>query len=304
MIPRLGGTYCKTCGALVPAGSENCPKCGMPVSRKPAAHAKAAPAASDSEDSESSEDEFEKQDTRAIPRIESSIPSVEELRDKPYAGERPLRTKFFMFAAIAALILVGGITLYITHPWNPNANVTHATEDADTSQAGYPGAVSSLKGQDSSSSTSSADSSTSSSMYDTVSSAYEQLGTIRDKLVSNQSTFDSVCTSSTLADRVSGKNDADSIATSLSNLISSLQQLDQSTSYTSDIQNMVTLGNYLRNYSDALCESWSLDVAADDPSSTITSIKAPLTKQQGSSGTNSYVTLFDNNYSSMKPTEK
>lgn len=45
----------------------------------------------------------------------------------------------FAFALLAAVVFVGGITLYITRPWDPNAYAIHSFEDADTSMEGYPG---------------------------------------------------------------------------------------------------------------------------------------------------------------------
>lgn len=300
-IPKLQGTYCPSCGALVPPGETHCPKCGMPVA---ASHCKKVAPEAPAE--EVPEEEAEKEDTHEIPRIESSIPSEEEIRKTPYGREHLPRTRVVLFASIAALLLVGGITLYITHPWDPNANVTHATTAADTSQAGYPGAVTSLKGQDSSSSsaattTLSGDAAT----FQSLSECYTQLGTIASELDDNQATFDQNATSTELSTRVAGKNKADSISLEVSNLISSIGQLDTSTgTYSQDIANMTTLGNYLRNRCDALTQAWNLDVESNSPQTDIDKIKAPLTKQLNSSGVDTYKGLFDTNYASWKPVQK
>lgn len=304
-LPKLEGVYCRGCGALVPAGEVLCPKCGMPVLDAAPKHARPVDPEPEAGSEETDED-ISEQDTHAMPRIESSIPSEEELREMPYGKEHLPRTRVVLFVSIAALALVGGITLFLTHPWNPNANVTHATEDADTSQAGYPGAVTSLKGQDSSStSTTSSTLSGDASTYKTISAAYEQLGSIAAELDKNQATFDSSATSSDMSVRVAAKNDAESIALEVSNLISNLGQISTSDgTYASDVSNLLTLGNYLRNRCDALTEAWNLDVASSNPSSEIDKIKAPLTKQQNSSGVDTYKGLFDDNYSSWKPTQK
>ena len=52
-------------------------------------------------------------------------------------------------ALVSAVLFVGGTTLYITRPWDPNAYAIHSFVDADTSMEGYPGVLTHLSGQDS-----------------------------------------------------------------------------------------------------------------------------------------------------------
>lgn len=52
-------------------------------------------------------------------------------------------------ALVLAVLFVGGTTLYITRPWDPNAYAIHSFVDADTSMEGYPGLRTHLSGQDS-----------------------------------------------------------------------------------------------------------------------------------------------------------
>ena len=107
--------------------------------------------------------------------------------------------------------------------------------------------------------------------------------------------------SGTESERESGKATADQTAIELSNLIDDIASLDDSDgTYADDISNMTTLGNWLRNRSDAICEAWKLSVTK----TTEKKILAPLEKIGYSSGTDSYKTLFDENYDAWKPTEQ
>ena len=137
-VPDEDGTWCKSCGSPVPEGREVCPVCGMPV--------------------EGAYDEAWGEDAALPdptpgegpqPRLESAIPPVPEAGDDG-AERQDARShlRLVMVAALAALLVVGGTALYITRPWDPDAYRTHAVEDADTSQEGFPGTVTHLEGQD------------------------------------------------------------------------------------------------------------------------------------------------------------
>ncbi|MCH3943254.1 MAG: zinc ribbon domain-containing protein [Atopobiaceae bacterium] len=296
-LPKLLGTYCATCGALVPPGAERCPKCDMPVAPPEGERAGRA----DVPDGFSDDDPSD-QDTHALPRIESSIPSEDEITDSPTRDRLP-RLRNIVFAAAASLLIVGGAILAFTHPWAPGNPSTHATGEADTSQAGYPGAVTSLKGQDDASTT--ANATTSDPVFEAIESDYAQLGDLAKSVDANADAFARSGTAQDLSARVSGKNDADSLATKTSNLISDIDSLqDGDGLYAEDVSHLSTLGNYLRNRLDALDEAWSLSVDASDPAASATSIKAPLARQQDGSGSNTYKTLFDQNYASWKPQQK
>ena len=145
VMPKLTGTWCPSCGALVPAGSTACPKCGMPIGAPARDNARV-----ELERRRLEERRLERERTSTLPRIESAIPSEPDPSTEGiYGRERMPHTKTFMVAALASLLVVGGVTLAITHPWDPNLTDTRATTPADTSQAGFPGTVSRLTGQDS-----------------------------------------------------------------------------------------------------------------------------------------------------------
>ena len=91
----------------------------------------------------------EMEDTHSMARIQSAIPPTpEDGYHDDAAMERFPRWRVILLAAVASVLVVGGGALAIFRPWDPDAYVTHATEDADTSMEGFPGFVQSLSGQD------------------------------------------------------------------------------------------------------------------------------------------------------------
>ncbi|MDO4537594.1 MAG: hypothetical protein Q4B54_05480 [Coriobacteriales bacterium] len=82
---------------------------------------------------------------------------ISAIPDAPLNGEEESNNKDLhsnlrqiLIASFAAIALVGGTALYITRPWNPNAYVIHATQDADRSAEGNVAPVSHLSSQDTS----------------------------------------------------------------------------------------------------------------------------------------------------------
>jgi RNA polymerase subunit RPABC4/transcription elongation factor Spt4 len=125
--------WCESCGSAIPSGRDTCPVCGMPV------------AGAFDEDYEDQEVDGEDASAlvSAIPPDPSETP--EGLQS---IEERPRELRHLLIAATAALLLVGGGALFITRPWDPDAYITHATTDADTSMEGFPGTVTHLPSQD------------------------------------------------------------------------------------------------------------------------------------------------------------
>lgn len=129
--------WCSSCGSPVPEGAEACPVCGMPV------------AGSFEDDWATREPQTPDEDDDARSSLVSAIPPVPERGEDSVAPEASsTRVRLLLVAVVAASVLIGGTALFITRPWDPDAYVTHAKEDADTSMEGYPGRVSHLSSQD------------------------------------------------------------------------------------------------------------------------------------------------------------
>ena len=208
-------------------------------------------------------------------------------------------------AATAVAIIVGGSILMIAHPWNAELYSTKATKPADTSMAGYPGEVSSLRGQDSQgSSGSDAQDGRSGDeySYDQLTDMYNQLGDIEEKLEQSQSDLEEVGLSGDQDERDAKAEEQKAIANDLSNLIADIGETDVSSgTYADTVKNLGTLGSWLRNWSDSLTEAWSRSTASADPSSEKDYILSPVSTGEGESQKNSYQQLFDTNYKDWEP---
>ena len=297
VMPRLSGTWCPSCGALVPAGSTVCPKCGMPVD----APARPAPRRASSD-----ERLLERERTQTLPRIESAIPSEPDAsREAVYGRERLPHGKVLLVAALSSLIIVGGATLVITHPWDPTLSDTRATTPADTSQAGFPGTVGAIKGQDSTGvaqTVESADQVT----FEMLSSDYQKLKDLSDRADASEGLFDSVATSGTRDERESGLSDAEQLAIEVSNLVDDISKIDTITTgtYTDQRDHVSTLASWLRNRVDALVSAWKLSAESDDPASDATKIERPMQGQRASESESSYAGLFAKNYEAWAPQQR
>ena len=127
--------WCESCGSMLPEGATECPVCGMPVA-----------GAYDEAEEEAGNDADEGQSPS--PELASALPPAPKPGEDRAQKDAPTRMRLVVVTAIASLFVVGGTALYITRPWDPNAYMIHATEDADTSQEGHLQSVSHLTGQD------------------------------------------------------------------------------------------------------------------------------------------------------------
>jgi RNA polymerase subunit RPABC4/transcription elongation factor Spt4 len=271
---RPQGTWCPRCGALVPDGEEACPSCGTPILDADAAAepegegltgVPPVPKGDDGVEGPSDAEE-----THAMPRIESAIPSEGE-DDEVGRRDRFPRARVLTVALGAAVAMIVGLTLVITHPWNPDALDDRAKTDADTSMAGYPGYVSALQGQDNAS----ADAS--------------------------QEDYNKYYLTGTADQRSQGKVTAEQLSYDISNLISSIDDVDvTSGTYADTADNLRTLGNWLRNRIDFLKAGWQKDASYDQPQDH----EDELSSYSTSSGTTlgeSYKQNFEDKYSDWEP---
>lgn len=301
VMPKLSGSWCPSCGALVPAGALTCPKCGMSMSSD------VAKARQELKDRGASSAE-ESDATSRLPRIESAIPSEPD-PDSEFQGSvsSMQRTHVFLFAAIASLLIVGGGILFITHPWDPDLNNTRATTPADTSQAGYPGELERLSGQDKDSATTSAVSvmTPDEQAYTDLMDAYTQLGELSERADDLEAQLDSDGIYGSDEVRASAYDDAKALSIDISNLASAISRIETSSTgtYTADKQNISTLASWLRNRIEAITRSWKLSSESSEPLSDKSSILAPMQGNRTTDGSESYVNLFLANYESWRPHE-
>lgn len=260
--------WCDNCGSQIPDGADRCPHCGMPYRRSSSTVA----AVLDERMGDVERELEEAQDTHSMPRIESAIPPEPEDGYANEASHEHLpRKRVVLVAVLAAVVAVGVTALAVMQPWNPNAYVTHALVDADTSMEGFPGFVQTLTGQDknaqaddqSSTDGSSDDGQAEQSTYDKLKDAYDQLGDLSGRIDENEQKLDAVEAGDD-SQRESGSSEAQALSIELSNLISNLGTFDLSgTSYADDLDHLTTLGNYLRNRMDAITDAWSGQGSSD-----------------------------------------
>ncbi|MGN0075715.1 MAG: zinc ribbon domain-containing protein [Parafannyhessea sp.] len=302
-VHKAEGVWCESCGSLVPDGATVCPHCGMPVGRQEDAGIReSAIEAGDATGDLSSDRER----TNVMPRIESAIPPEDD-GDSPVAEhDRMPRARVLLITMGIAVAAVCGFVLLVTHPWNPEAFDTRAKTDASTSMAGFPGTITELKGQDSSASSDSTKvTSGDDASYKKLSSYYKKLVKLEAKVDASEKSFDKVAYSGTQTERQSGYENAQSLVYEISNLIDDIKQVDvTSGTYADDRSNLTSLGNYMRNRMDALYDAWKRCAKSTDPQADQKIIAAPLTDTDGSSITDRYKKLFEENYKDWKPQKK
>lgn len=310
-IPKLEGRWCPRCGALVPQGAAACPSCGTPLEPlEPRVPAHVVTEMLERKEEER-EEAISAEETRAMPRIESAVPAGPDPYEEAGEHEHMPRMREVLLVAFMALLIVGGTVLMITHPWDPEAYSIKAKKPADTSEAGYPGSLESLKGQDTGANAVSGDDVVSGDQisYEQLSQIYEELGTIEGKLSQSEKSLRSTGLQGTAEQRAAAQKAQGKTSVELSNLIAKIGTVDvTSGTYEGAAKNLSTLGSWLRNWSDALGEGWERSAAAGDPAGEADHILEPLTQAADpNTGRNAYQVYFDQNYEGwapQAPTEK
>ena len=290
-LGRLEGTFCPSCGALVANGLSSCPSCGMPVETPPPADPDAVPVV----ERPRIETEIE-----AAALIESAIPSAPdaaEVARQEREYEPPFRN--LAVAALLALVVMGGVVVLITHPWNPLAYDERATEEADLSHVGFPGERDTLSGQDSDPDAEFEVQSADEFSFEVLSESYVSLGSLHDSLAESELSLRSTLKSDDPDARTSGASDMEELSLSISNLVDELYAIDVSSgTYVDERETLIELASWLRNWADALDSAWS--IAADDPAATEEEVLAPLVAQE-EDGMDAYRRLFEGAYPSSEP---
>ncbi len=192
-------------------------------------------------------------DTRLLPRMQNAIPLPEP--DEDEAKARPRIARGLITAAIAAVVVAVVAVLVLAHPWNPHLYDTRADTPADTSMEGFPGTVDKLTGQDSTGEATeelTGDEAT----FAAFTSALEDEDTLADELDQEMEDL-AAAPSATEGSRGLWREQAQSTSLRISNLISEIQEADVSSgTYANAKDELVTMGNYLRNRSDAITDAW------------------------------------------------
>ena len=287
-IPKATGVWCPSCGALVADGSDVCDKCGRPLKDNHAPRTRRKISLPEIEAEERPKTEA---------RIESALPPEDGSGSGMRSPDRLPKPRFLLFAAVMALIVVGGAVVLITHPWNPRATDHRATEDADLSMVGFPGEMQTLTGQDSTR----ADVAASGGTYQTLSDLYDRLGALSERADACEEEFFETAFSGSEDDRAAARDAVTSLSIELSNTISEIGQVSGANGdYADDVSNLVTLGNWLRNRVDALSRAWEIDFSYTDPSAVEDVVKGPVT----SSEYGTWSDLFEQNYDQWAPVER
>lgn len=290
-ISLSDATWCPGCGALVAPGEDVCPKCGSSLSgSEPRVRSTRAMDLPDIGNTGVMDlDAGDADETGVITRIESAIPASDDATTPSARGDRMPRTRAFAFAALFALLVVGGATLLITHPWDPDATRISAKTPADTSMQGFPGVVESLSGQDGSKGEHE-------SFSAQLERAHESLGELSDRVDESVEELESVGVSGDATAREKGLEQARAISIEVSNLIDDVKEIDDGTGPNADaVKDLTTLGNWLRNRCDALCAAWRLSADSTDLDADAEKILSKAREGE------SYARLFSQNYESMAP---
>lgn len=302
-IPRTQGTWCPSCGALIPDGADACPKCGMPA---PGARTVrpvrdiSLPKITDA-DSTSQFSAIQAPDHDEVQVIEarSALPPKDRTDDVTLGYDRMARVRLMIIAALASLVVVGGALVFITHPFDPNKYEQRAREEADTSTVGSPGQLDALSGQDVRSGAPVYDSST--ATFDLLHETYIELGNLARRLDEQEAYFLENYLSEDEEARERGRDEAAQLALDISNAIDAVGQLGTSSTYGGDIDNLIELGNWLRNRSDVLNQAWEVDLAYLSPEAVQDTIDEIYYSDKDANGVSDYKLYFDEAYPDREP---
>lgn len=306
-MPTLQGRWCPSCGSAVGWEDEVCPHCGLPLEGEWGAPLPQKEVPDEPEElTEGSLEELSEEaaDTRVIPRIESAIPPEDDSESMVAAHEEMPTIGRILFAGVLAIAMVWGLVLTITQPWEPSPEPQRATEEADTSMAGFPGTVESLSGQDNGGeviATLTGDDAT----YAELVELYDKLGRYAARADESEALFAQIGFGPDKDARANAKRECEALAIDVSNVMANLGQIDMSSgTYVVDRDNLVNLGSWLRNRVDALKQAWIASAESNDPVADETAIRELLLKDHNESGISTYKELFDQNYGAWRPVVK
>ena len=296
-ISLQDATWCPGCGALVAPGASTCPRCGssLDADNEPTRQVRDLdlPEIGNTGMMDALGDDAGA--TGVMTRIESAIPSADDDSSPAARHDRAPRPRSFALAALFAVLVVGGAVLLITHPWDPTASQTKATEPADTSMSGFPGFLQSLTGQDE---TAAPETQEPVDPLEALTSAYDELATLSERADASEAALRDVGTSGSAEEREKGLDEAQALSIEVSNHITACSALsDADGAYAEDIEHLLTLGNWVRNRCDALTRSWGISVDAQDPAASASEICASV------DAASDYAELFEENFDAWRPSQ-
>ncbi len=277
--------WCASCGSLVPEGATDCPVCGLPIEG--------------AFDEEADSFDSTNEDAADSPTLESALPpSPEENPDEVSTNNAPAHLRLVVVAVIAALLLVGGSALLITRPWDPNAYMTHATEDADTSMEGFPGTVTHLEGQD--------------IIEGKEREAYLKdadkkmgdfialLGDLSNECAELERPVEEYLESEELEEGSGRLDRVREMSEQLSVTTAEIESLDLRGSEYKALQGQALVtAQYLKGRVDTLCGVWEALESAEEPSSAIVAVKSAVTNGKDGRSLEEWRMLSDNAYATL-----
>lgn len=280
--------WCDSCGSPVPPELNACPMCGMPVE-----------GAFDDDEGKPftvrvkpSETRPESESTMLVSAIPSAPVGPDVVAE---VGEQKRHTRLVLLAAFAALLLVGGTTLYIARPWDPDAYRIHATEDADTSMEGFPGERPHLSSQDRAQEEEYQ--SELQQQKERIEAIHERLGELAKELDSSYEAMNEYLRRGYLLDDGDNVQSALGIASELDSIELELNALDL---YEEDLQEsrdkLLVLVQYLSEATDVLIDAWSAAGQEDGDTDATFTVRAVLEGNVGEKGYDDWFELFANAY--------
>lgn len=303
-MPVVQGQWCPSCGSAVPWEDETCPHCGLPMEvvwARPTKDEEESGVVGEGKD-DASPVEGEGEETQAIPRIESAIPAEDDPTSKVAVLDEMPRTGRLVLASIFAIALAVGAALYILHPWNPDAYSIKATEEADTSTAGFPGTVETLTGQDKSNGATGEVSGDDADLAQ-LTQAYDRLGRYAARADANEAFLADPTETSDSDVRQKHKHDADLLAIDVRNMVASLKHLELSSDlYAEDLTHQQDLADWLQTRVKGLVAAWEAagkepEEPADDPDAEPQETEADIAQREGAEAAQS----FTKHYEEWKP---
>lgn len=281
--------WCESCGSPIPADMDACPECGMPV---------------DGAFNEAEGERFSVGSVVSEPEpknagfVSAIPPAPKKGQGELPVEERRRHTRLVMLAALAALLVVGGTTLYIVRPWDPNAYTTHATEDADTSMEGFPGERDYLASQDRSEEAAYQESVA--QTMDAANSIYNRLGEMLQTLDGSYDAINEYLKRGYLLG--DDETHTDALAQVQKELSEDREYLDSVEYNDSELlercKEVSVLIDYLEGGTDVLSLAWSTAKSGEKSPDTVFKVRSIVQGSLESRGYEAYRELFANAYES------